>query len=279
MSKAAVMAGKHAGSAAGEEPLRYLARVQIYTLYERFWHWAQAALILFMLFTGFQLHGSFQWMSYEAAYFWHVVAALALMTLWVFTIFWQFATGNWRHFVPLLDEARHAPTLAQAVRGWLVMMVRIARYYAWGIMRGEQHPYRKKLRRKHNPLQALAYFGLMVFIGPLLWISGLALLTFDFWQHAAAISTTESLRAAAAFFHMLGAWLMLIFVIAHGYMATLGKTPLYLIRGMITGVEHIWLTETELKFLQQWYPQRVLEVQDMSAQTAEKAAGSTAQER
>ncbi len=245
-----------------EEPPRYLARVQVYTLYERFWHWTQALLILLLLFTGFHLHGSLAWLPFGTAYQWHVAAALALMALWVFTIFWQFSTGNWRQFVPLLDEVHHAPTFRQALHGWLLMLLRIARYYAWGILRGEQHPYKKRLRRKNNPLQALAYFGLMAFIGPLLWLSGLALLSWDFWRHAASLASTEGWRTLAANAHMLGAWLMLLFVIGHAYLATLGKTPLYLIRGMITGVEHVWLTETELRFLRQWYPQRVLDVRD-----------------
>lgn len=260
--------GNHA-TTAGET--LYRAKVQIFTLYERFWHWTQAALILLMLFTGFHLHGSLDLMSFRSAWELHVLAAIALMTLWVFTIFWQFATGNWRHFVPLLEESKRAPTLTQALRGWLTMIWRITRYYAWGIMRGEQHPYKKRLRRKHNPLQAFAYFGLMAFIGPLLWITGIALLTWDFWQNAAALSTTEGWRTIAAFGHMLGAWLMLLFVIAHAYMATMGKTPSYLIRGMITGVEDIWLTEEELCYLRNFHPHRLLEV-DKSASPASSTA-------
>ena len=244
---------------------RYLALVQIYTLYERFWHWSQAALILLLLFTGFHLHGSLHYLTFHTAWRMHVVAAVALMLLWIFTIFWQFATGNWRHFVPLLEEVRRAPTLAEAVRGWLTMVWRIARYYAWGIMRGEHHPYKKRLRRKHNPLQAFAYFALMIFIGPVLWVSGIALLGWDFWRPALPLASAESARALAAFAHMLGAWLMLLFVVLHVYMATLGKTTLYLIKGMITGVEHIWLTEAELAYLRTFHPHRLLHVEEEPA--------------
>ena len=244
----------------GASAQRYLARVQVFTLYERFWHWTQAALILLLLFTGFHLHGSLGFMHFRTAWQLHVLAALALMMLWIFTIFWQFATGNWRHFVPLLEESSTAPTFRQALRSWIIMVWRIARYYAWGILRGEQHPFRKSLRRKHNPLQAFAYFALMAFIGPILWITGLALLGWDFWKHAAPLATTEGWRSLAAFGHVLGAWLMLIFVIIHAYMATMGKTPFYLIRGMITGVEDIWLTEEELCYLRNFHPHRLLEV-------------------
>ncbi len=254
---------------ADDEP-RFLALVQIYTLYERFWHWAQAALIITLLFTGFHLHGSLGYMTFHTAWKVHVIAAVALMILWVFTIFWQFATGNWRHFVPLLEEAKRAPTFGEALRGWLTMVWRIARYYAWGIMRGEQHPYKKRLRRKHNPLQAFAYFALMAFIGPVLWISGLALLGWDFWRGALPLASAETWRGIAAFAHVLGAWLMLLFVVLHGYMATMGKTPLYLIKGMITGLEHVWLTEDELNYLRTFYPDRVVHVEEPARATAGK---------
>ena len=245
----------------GQSDTRYLAKVQIFTLYERFWHWTQAILILLMLFTGFHLHSSLDFMSFRTAWQIHVISAIALITLWVFTIFWHFVTGNWRQFVPLLEEMEHAPTFAQAMRAWLTMIWRIARYYAWGILHGEVHPFRKRLRRKHNPLQAFAYFGLMAFIGPLLWITGMALLGWDFWKLAAPLATTENWRTLAAFGHTLGAWLMLLFVIVHIYMATTGKTPLYYIRGMITGVEEIWLSEEELCYLRSFHPNRLLKVE------------------
>ena len=64
---------------------------------------------------------------------------------------------------------------------------------------------------------------------------------------------------------------MLLFVIAHAYMATMGKTPLYLIRGMITGVEDIWLTEEELNYLRTFYPHRLIEV-ERPGSTASPAA-------
>ncbi len=250
---------------------RYRAKVQIFTLYERFWHWTQAALILLMLFTGFHLHGSLELMSFRTAWQVHVLAAVALMLLWIFTIFWQFATGNWRHFVPLLEETEEAPTFSQAIHAWLTMIWRIARYYAWGILRGEEHPFKKSLRRKHNPLQAFAYFALMAFIGPLLWFTGLALLGWDFWKHAAPLATTESWRNLATFGHTLGAWLMLLFVIIHVYMTTTGKTPLYYIRGMITGVEEVWLTEAELCYLRNFHPHRLISVEGSAPDTAAAA--------
>jgi Ni,Fe-hydrogenase I cytochrome b subunit len=42
-------------------------RIYIFKLYERFWHWSQAALILVLLLTGFEIHGSFENFGFERA--------------------------------------------------------------------------------------------------------------------------------------------------------------------------------------------------------------------
>ena len=34
-------------------------RILLYKRYERFWHWAQALLVIFMLITGFEIHGAY----------------------------------------------------------------------------------------------------------------------------------------------------------------------------------------------------------------------------
>ena len=56
------------------------------------------------------------------------------------------------------------------------------RFYAYGIFKGEDHPYRKHFWRKHNPLQAASYLGLKLFLFPLIWFSGLTYLSYNLWQ-------------------------------------------------------------------------------------------------
>ena len=69
----------------------------------------------------------------------------------MFTTFWNFTTGQWKQYL--------------FKRGiWPVI-----RFYAWGILRGEPHPYKKSLQRKQNALQSLAYMTFMVLVGPALW--------------------------------------------------------------------------------------------------------------
>lgn len=55
--------------------------VKIYPLFERFWHWAQALLILLLLVSGLRVSGFFAAVPYGLAFMTHIVAAVALMVL------------------------------------------------------------------------------------------------------------------------------------------------------------------------------------------------------
>ena len=140
------------------------ARIYIYKRYERFWHWSQALLIIAMLISGFEVHGSYTLLGFEPAVRLHTLAAWLLLTLWAFTIFWQFTTGEWRQYLPT-----HKRVMAMAT------------YYSWGMFRGEPNPFHKTVQKKHNPLQRLAYLALLAFISPLIWASGLLYLFYGDW--------------------------------------------------------------------------------------------------
>ena len=71
-------------------------RIYIFKGFERFWHWAQAALIITLLLTGFEIHGSYKLFGFYKALDTHTTAAWALIGLWVFAIFWHVTTGEWR---------------------------------------------------------------------------------------------------------------------------------------------------------------------------------------
>jgi Ni,Fe-hydrogenase I cytochrome b subunit len=62
-------------------------RVYIYRAFERFWHWAQAALIFFLGFTGFEIHGTISFFGYRNAVVYHKIAAYIFIVLIVFSIF------------------------------------------------------------------------------------------------------------------------------------------------------------------------------------------------
>ncbi|APR05848.1 cytochrome b/b6 domain-containing protein [Thauera chlorobenzoica] len=192
-------------------------RLYLFTRFERFWHWAQAGLIIALLFTGFAIHGSHELIGFRKAVEVHEIAAWLLIALWIFAIFWHFTTGAWKHYIPTLENVD-----------------RMARYYAYGIFTGAPHPYKVTLERKHNPLQRLAYLGVKLVINPLLWASGLLYLL---WGSVEGRLPAALGLQQVATLHTVGAFLMLAFLIIHIYLATVGRTPLAHIKAMITGWE------------------------------------------
>ena len=67
-------------------------KVMVYKRFERFWHWSQAALIIGLLLTGFEIHSSYHWLGFATAVNAHIIMALLLIVLSLFSIFCVFTT-------------------------------------------------------------------------------------------------------------------------------------------------------------------------------------------
>ena len=193
-------------------------KIMIFKRFERFWHWAQAALIMVLLFSGFEIHGSYKVLGWETAVTIHRTTAWSLVTLWVFAIFWHFTTGEWKQYIPTLKKV-----------GAMI------RYYLLGIFIHAPHPFRQTVIRKHNPLQRLAYLFLWVVISPLIWASGWVYIFYAEWDNWGLDRYLDLEKVA--FIHATGAFMMLIFLIAHIYLITTGPTVLAHTKAMITGWE------------------------------------------
>lgn len=197
-------------------------KVYIYKGFERFWHWMQAILIFFLAFTGFEIHGTYSFFGFEEAVIYHNIAAYSLLILIAFAIFWHFATGEWKQYVPSLKNL-----MAQA------------NYYIFGIFKNAPHPTKKTVLSKLNPLQKLAYLGLKVLIIPIVVASGLLYMFYrypsKFGVDAINISTLE----LVAIIHTAGAIMLLAFVIGHIYLTTTGETVLSNLNAMLTGYEEL----------------------------------------
>lgn len=198
-----------------------MSRIQLFTGFERFWHWSQAILIFGLLLTGFEIHGTYSLFGFEQALDYHLIIAWALIGLWAFAIFWHLTTGEWRQYVP-------------TGKGLMPMIG----YYAYGIFSGEPRPYRKTRQAKHNPLQRLAYLGFKVAIAPSLWISGLLLLFYTAWKDTAlggALPLTW-----VAWVHVAAVFALLVFLVGHVYMAATTGHPWYAyLKSMVTGYEEV----------------------------------------
>ena len=195
-------------------------RIYVFKRFERFWHWAQAALIIFMMVSGFEVHGAYKLLGFKSAVEMHTIAAWSLITLWVFAVFWHLTTGEWKQYIPTMEKVDA-----------------IFKYYLTGIFTHAPHPFRQTTLTKHNPLQRLAYLFFMLVISPVIWFSGWFYLFYADWS-AWGADKYLSLEWVA-FFHTAGAFMILIFFIAHVYLATAGHTPLAHIKAMITGWEEV----------------------------------------
>ncbi|ESQ15301.1 MAG TPA: cytochrome B [Chromatiaceae bacterium] len=213
-------------------------RVKIYSKFERFWHWAQMLLILSLLITGFGLHGFHNFIDFKTAVTLHTGAAVTLLVLWLFGFFWLFTTGTWRHFVPTITGL------------WGVV-----RFYAYGIFKGERHPYRKAYWRKHNPLQAIAYLMLKLVLFPAIWITGIIYLFYFAWRD---IPYAPQWLHGVALVHTAAAFAILAFVLIHVYMLTTGHSFRDHIMPMIDGFDEVDLTAEEEAYLRKAQPSDIL---------------------
>ncbi len=194
-------------------------RIYVFKRFERFWHWAQAALISFMALTGFEIHGSFSIFGFEQAIDLHVWAAWLLIGLWAFAIFWHVTTGEWRHYIPTSDK-----------------MLEVVRYYSVGIFTNSPHPYKPTQFSKHNPMQRVAYLLFKLVMAPAIWISGLLYLYYSAW---AGWGLDWMQLEWVALVHTGAAFLLVIFFVGHVYLTTTGPTILAQVKAMITGWDEV----------------------------------------
>ena len=81
-----------------------MKKVYLYKKFERFWHWGQTILVLTLIFTGFEIHGTTSFIGFEQAVKVHDIAAWAFLILIVFAIF---------NSPPILGAASPAPFRAR----------------------------------------------------------------------------------------------------------------------------------------------------------------------
>jgi thiosulfate reductase cytochrome b subunit len=195
-----------------------MERIYLYTRFERFWHWAQALLIGLLALTGLETHGIYSLFGYKQATELHNWAGISWFVLYVFVIFWEFTTGEWKQYIPTTKK-----------------LLAVVSYYLYGIFRGEPHPVPKSERSKHNPLQRLTYLGISLVLIPVQVITGLLYYTYNSWTDWGLNLKLSTL----AMTHMAGAYALLIFLVVHIYMTTTGHRLTAHLRAMCTGWEEV----------------------------------------
>ena len=196
--------------------------VLVYAGFERFWHWTQSFLIIFLAITGFEIHSSYTLFGFETAVDLHNKAAWALIVLVIFAIFWHITTGQWKQYLPTTKNLKDQ-----------------IEFYITGIFRNAPHPTQKTLISKLNPLQRLVYLGLKILVIPVMVTTGLAYMFYRYPQAGTIQSADMQDLEIIALVHTLGAFFLVSFIIVHLYLITTGHTVTSNLKAMITGYEKL----------------------------------------
>lgn len=197
-------------------------REYLMPLWLRLWHWSNALLIVALSITGISLHfsdPSLPLVEFSRAARLHNIAGVALSALYCFFVLANIVSGNWWQYVP------KPPGVLQRC---LVQ----SRYYAWGIFKGEPHPYPVTREANFNALQAIVYWAVMYLAMPVVVLSGLVYL---YPQFAPDRLFGMDGLLPVALVHYLSAAVIFMFMISHIYLGTTGKTATSLFRMMVTG--------------------------------------------
>lgn len=201
-------------------------RLYLYSVYERLWHWLQAAAILVLLVTGAAIHKPylFGWLSFPYMVHLHNTVGFVLLGNAFLAAFYHFASGEVKQYLP-----GRADLFAR--------MFTQAAYYTGGIFRGEPHPFTRDADHKLNPLQQITYLGLLNTLLPAQILTGLLIWGAQRWP---GISEAIGGLYVLGPLHSFMAWLFAAFLIMHIYLTTTaGPKPLSAIRGMLDGWDDV----------------------------------------
>ncbi|RKZ11298.1 cytochrome B [bacterium] len=200
-----------------------MSKREFYTIHERIWHWLQALTIIALMVTGFEIHSPhvFKVMGFETAVRVHNAFAVLLLINAALGFFYFFTAGLLKIFGPRSADFMHLAILQ-------------ARYYLFGIFRGDPHPMQRTPENKLNPLQQMVYLSILNILLPVQIVTGILIWGAQRWP--AAIEQFGGLGLLIPI-HLLTAWFFLADTIAHVYMTTTGPTIFADIKQMITGRE------------------------------------------
>ena len=99
---------------------------------------------------------------------WHSWIGFALIFNAFLGIFYHVTAEKYHHFLPRMDDFTGAA-------------IRQARFYFYGIFKGEKHPFDADPRRKLNPLQKITYLLLLNVLLPFQIVTGVLMWGADRW--------------------------------------------------------------------------------------------------
>jgi thiosulfate reductase cytochrome b subunit len=201
-----------------------MRHVELHTLTLRIWHWVNTVLIFLLILTGVRLRipEIRVLFAYRNDVLIHRWTGLLATVSFLFWLAYSLVSGN--------IARNYAFRPARDGKG----MVRQGLYYAIGVFRGWPNPYPATPDAKFNPLQKVAYTGVMFVLTPLTVVTGMLFSNIPYFR--GIIGLIGGIRILDAV-HVVVGYLFVIYLIVHVYMATLGPTPFIHIKAMFTGYE------------------------------------------
>ena len=197
-------------------------RHYLYPLWNRAWHWINALSFLLLVATGISMHfgsANGEFIPFETSVAIHNTAAIFFLINYAFFIIGNIVSGNGKYYKGLKEDMGKN-------------MITQARFYLFGIFKGEAHPFAINKERKFNPLQKISYVAVMYVCMPLVIISGLGLM---FPETIIMQVFGVSGMVLTDLLHIIMAFCLSIFLLIHIYLCTLGDKPSSLFKSMING--------------------------------------------
>jgi thiosulfate reductase cytochrome b subunit len=194
--------------------------VVMFTLMERLWHWIQAFSMVMLAISGISLHwpGSIIGNMKSASGMHHLFGYIVAINFVVWVVY-MIVTGRIHLYLPKKEDEYPMGIFKQA------------KFYILDIYFTNKHPYHVGPKNRMNPMQKVAYNGVMFLAMPAQIITGFLLMFGSASVHTALI------------IHLLVGGFFVLFIVGHMYLATTGHTPLALFKEMIHGYEEDLIKE------------------------------------
>jgi formate dehydrogenase gamma subunit len=200
-----------------------MKRIYLHPLPLRIWHWANALMVILLLITGIELRipGVAALPINSPALIVHRYAGWSMTISYLFWFIYSPMSGNLsRHYV--------------IRRGDLKGIFRLVKFYLFSIFRGEEHPFRASPDERFNPLQKLVYGTVMCVFTPIIVVTGLFFSDIVFFRKYILLLNAMKVLDVI---HVIVAYMFVLYLIVHIYMATLGQKTSSHIKAMIVGYE------------------------------------------
>lgn len=197
--------------------------IYFYPKWLRAWHQVNALMFLTLIVTGLSMQYGILWIRFDYAVSIHNICGIILAINYLIFLLGNLISGNYKYYLLKFT-------------GFYKDLQIQARYYCFGLFKGESAPFPLGKDRKFNPLQKISYVIVMLVFVPLIIISGVAMLYPQIIVNKIfgipGIVITDLMHIGLGF---LGS----MFMIIHIYFCTIGAKPSSNFKSIVDGYHEV----------------------------------------